>query len=199
MARITIDRFGGVLPSRLNRDLPPGNGQKAENLDLRYEISARSRAQDRRLPTVTSSERCPCTGRRAARGWSRLRTRTSSTGRSTTPQRERLRNRQGCLSAGVGERYVLPAGRAHFHRRRQPFLAVTVDEYTKEDRETSVFARGWRTSRRLSSPTSPPACSVGNARDGALGAIWLTHGDYRGHADVRCQAPATARPSRAGG
>lgn len=36
MARITIDKFGGVLPSREVRALPPGNGQKAENLDLRY-------------------------------------------------------------------------------------------------------------------------------------------------------------------
>lgn len=176
MARITIDRFGGVLPSRLNRDLPPGNGQKAENLDLRYGDFRSVKGTGSSVASVTSGT--VSVHRTPSGTWLES---TSDAdfvnGQVNDPATERV-----YVTGKAAYPQVWESGTYYRLGVRTPTAAptvsvVTVDEYTKEDRETSV--RTWMEDIKASVLANITSSLLGNGTPvtGALGAIWLTHGD----------------------
>lgn len=176
MARITIDRVGGVLPSRLNRDLPPGNGQKAENLDLRYGDFRPIKGPGASVATVTAGT--VSIHRTPSGTWLESTTDANFVnGQVNDPATERV-----YVTGKAAYPQVWESGTYYRLGVRTPTTAPTValdevDEFTQTDRQQSINDLIEQIKAAVLANITPTLLANPKPSDPGSGAIFLNHGD----------------------
>lgn len=175
MARISLDRFNGVLPSRLARELPPGNGQKAENLDLRYGDFSPMKGTGSSVATVTSGT--VSVHRTPSGTWLESTSDANfNNGQLNDPSVERV-----YVTGHAAYPEVWDNGTYYRNGVRTPTAAPTValdevDEFTQQDRQQASNDLIDDIKAAVLANITPTLLANGKPSDPGGGPIFLNHG-----------------------